>query len=618
MGSMGSTTTLKEEDNPYVGPRTFQPEEQSKFFGRDREAYELTSLIIANRLVLFYSPSGAGKSSLLNTMIDPMLTKARFEILPTGRVSGYSDRNKPIDNIFIYNLLSSLHSADEIPPDFETLTLADFLDNLALHKDGAYYYDPDYVYPPDTVFKPRVLFIDQFEELITTNTAAWAQRSHFFRQLAEAMALDEQLWIVLIMREDYVANLDPYLHLIPDQLRYRYYMERLKREEAGKAIKMPVENLRPFEPEAVEQLVDNLLRLRDAEGQSDEQFAQFVEPVQLQAVCFQMWEELRDHPGSTITINDVTRFADVDKALTKFYQETIKRTVKAMAVSEVDLRDWFEQELITEAGTRNMVYRGEEMTGSLPTQVANYVRNQFILSEVIRPGGTWYELVHDRFISPILRANSLWRQEQPLIRLAMEWEKGNRPREMLLSSQQLKQLEGTNWQVLGLSVAEYIKASQLAQREEETKLAAEREAVQQRQLEQQKALFEAQRQRAEEAEAAAAAQKKLMRTSFIIGGIAVLFAIIAMIAGLSASSRANEAQLARDEAEAAAATAFLAQVEANFNAGLAIEKQETAVAGSTAVANAYEVANAALATHAAFLEIQLSATPAPLTTPTLG
>jgi len=46
--------------NPYVGPRTFTYAERERFFGREREARELLSLVISERLVLFYAQSGAG------------------------------------------------------------------------------------------------------------------------------------------------------------------------------------------------------------------------------------------------------------------------------------------------------------------------------------------------------------------------------------------------------------------------------------------------------------------------------------------------------------------------------------------------------------------------------
>jgi hypothetical protein len=546
MGGMGSMATLNQVDNPYVGPRTFRPEERAKFFGRSREARELTSLIIANRLVLFYSPSGAGKSSLLNTMVSPMLTEANFEVLPTGRVSGYSGTEATADNIYIYNLLLSIQDSEEIPTEFATLTLAQFLDNLVQHSDSAYYYDPDYVYPPDAAFKPRVLIIDQFEELVTTNPTLWPQRAAFFEQLTEALVRDKQLWVLLTLREDYVANLDPYLHLTPNRLRHRYYMERLTRPAAIEAMQKPVEEIRPFTPKAVELLADNLLRIRNTDGQVDGQLAQFVEPVQLQAVCYQMWSELSQQPGDSITTNDVARFADVDKALTNFYEEMIKRTVQEKSVSEVELRDWFDHELITEAGTRNIIYRGKEMSGSLSTEVTDYIRDHFILSEVVRPGGTWYELIHDRFTVPIKESNNSWRQQQPLIQLATQWDQAGRPKDRLLTGKQLVQLDPSNWQTLGLLVKEYVEAAQLAQLESE-RLQHEQK-------------LEQERQRTEEAEQIAETQRRLKNRLAWVAGFSIIITIIALLFLNIAYQASQQESAARQQAEGNATLAVQALV----------------------------------------------------------
>jgi MoxR-like ATPase len=49
--------------NPYVGPRSLRYGEC--IYGRDREARKLLELLIAERIVLLYSPSGAGKTSLI-------------------------------------------------------------------------------------------------------------------------------------------------------------------------------------------------------------------------------------------------------------------------------------------------------------------------------------------------------------------------------------------------------------------------------------------------------------------------------------------------------------------------------------------------------------------------
>ena len=99
----------RQTDNPYVGPRTFEREQGRLYFGREREARDLLSLVISERLVLFYGQSAGGKSSLLNTRLIPGLEEKGFEVLPKGRVGGMAPPEIPVDNIFVYNLLLSLN-----------------------------------------------------------------------------------------------------------------------------------------------------------------------------------------------------------------------------------------------------------------------------------------------------------------------------------------------------------------------------------------------------------------------------------------------------------------------------------------------------------------------------
>ena len=98
------------DQNPYVGPRPFTKDEKDRFFGRDQEASQLIPLVIAERLVLFYSQSGAGKSSLINARLIPGLEQRNFKVL-TGRVSGQAAETVNADNIYIYNLLLGLEHA---------------------------------------------------------------------------------------------------------------------------------------------------------------------------------------------------------------------------------------------------------------------------------------------------------------------------------------------------------------------------------------------------------------------------------------------------------------------------------------------------------------------------
>ena len=77
---------MANELQPYVGPRPFERDDQALFFGRESEASDLLSLVMAHQDVLFYAQSGAGKTSLLNARLIPMLEQKGFEVLPVARL----------------------------------------------------------------------------------------------------------------------------------------------------------------------------------------------------------------------------------------------------------------------------------------------------------------------------------------------------------------------------------------------------------------------------------------------------------------------------------------------------------------------------------------------------
>ena len=139
---------MASSDNPYVGPRPFSQAEADRFFGREREARDLTALVVSQRLTLFYAQSGAGKSSLLNARIIPTLRSEGFVVLPVGRVGGaLPDDVTDVANIFVYNLVESILQSglSGAPPDghasnadrLSDLYLPRFLDGLIIDVSSA-------------------------------------------------------------------------------------------------------------------------------------------------------------------------------------------------------------------------------------------------------------------------------------------------------------------------------------------------------------------------------------------------------------------------------------------------------------------------------------------------
>jgi WD40 repeat protein len=487
--------------NPYVGPRPFTTDEKDRFFGRDQEASQLIPLVIAERLVLFYSQSGAGKSSLINARLIPGLEQRNFKVL-TGRVSGQAAEVVDAENVFTYNLLLGLEHAAGRGASLDAqrlahMTLAEYLADLEIEPvtetapvgwNGAAQQAAEeqvmLVDAPQVIggLQPLALIIDQFEEIFTTNPGAWAQRVPFFEQLSRAMEEDPYLWVVLALREDYVAALDPYAPLLPGKLRARYYMQRMSYQAALEAVCKPVENLRPFDDDAAEELVHTLSLIavgKDQNNRTVYEPGQFIEPVQLQVVCFQLWEELKAHPGERITREDLLGLARgkdlaqfISDALANFYENALAEVLKQFpTLSERKLRMWFLEELITEAETRNSVRQGKEVTGTAPNDMPNEVvkalQDRFIIRAEIRGQNTWYELSHDRFVVPVLQSNRAWidRNPRPIETAAEAWLESGKDPSRLYDGRQLENAVAmwrANPDDLSESAVRFLEASQQA------------------------------------------------------------------------------------------------------------------------------------------------------------
>ncbi|XCN75361.1 MAG: hypothetical protein Q3M24_11725 [Candidatus Electrothrix aestuarii] len=423
-------------NNPYIGPRSFTRKERDRFFGREVEAGDLLSLIIAERLVLFYAQSGAGKTSLINTSLIPGLEENARIVLPVGRVGGELPAGiTDVDNVFVFSLMSQLDQGGTDPAVLASLKLSAFLRDLVTSDGRTYQYDPpheDETYDGDFDDGPIcVLIIDQFEEILLAHPDRWQDKADFFVQLNQVMRDDPKLSVVLSLREDYVAALEPYEPLLADRMRARFYMERMCRRAARAAVKQPAAKAgRPFAPGAAETLVDNLSLIRSARS-SEPRPGQYIEPVQLQVVCFQLWRNLP--PGEDITLEQVGQIGNVDHALADFYERAVFETLSKAGGSELALRQWVDRKLITSGGTRGTVFQGEKMTDGMENRVVRLLEDRFLLRAESRSGAVWYELVHDRFVEPILQANRQWLDRQgPLLRDALAWLDSNKRNRSLL------------------------------------------------------------------------------------------------------------------------------------------------------------------------------------------
>ncbi|RHW23348.1 hypothetical protein D0Z08_30115 [Nocardioides immobilis] len=317
------------------------------------------------------------------------------------RVNVPPPRGGHVVNRYVYSVASRLFGQRPdlmTPTDLGTLSLTETVHQALTAPTGT---------------RP-VLVLDQFEEVLTLDPADWSGQEEFFVQLGHM--LDEtQVWVLLSMREDYMGGLHRYNRLLPGQLRARYRLDFLTRDAAARAIQEPaarqaVEVTDDAANAIVSKLADDVLQ--QAGLSTDDHRAPYVEPVQLQVVCRQLWQTVRTEKGDffpTIERSDVDRHVDVEGALRSYYDRTMGKVARKTGIDERLLRDWVETKLIVGQRLRGQTTEPPSREDPEPTRILRELEDAYLIRGDTRAQATWYELSHDRLIEPVLEGNHAWR-----------------------------------------------------------------------------------------------------------------------------------------------------------------------------------------------------------------
>lgn len=407
---------MANDDQPFLGPRPFERQHHDRFFGRKRELADLVSLVIAHPIVFLYGQSGTGKTSLLNAGLIPTLAdQDGFDVFPVARPGGkgnVSGATTAQASPYVFATLLEWAGAGKAADELASTSLVAYLaaQPVMLDDEG----DP----------RPRLLIFDQLEELFRDQIDAEVEQRTFFQQVADLLDVAQgrnipdtsdsapasvPTRVLFSMREEFIAELDAVSTLLPNHLRIRQRLERLREPAALEAVNGPL-TLTPlaFAAGVAEQLVADLREVRVESGVGAERRAvnvlgEFVEPVQLQVVCQRL---VRDLPPDTeqITLDHLARFGSVDATLEDFYQDAVAQAASSSGVQPDDLARWCEENLITATGTRAVVHRGPTQSEGMPNAAPDALVTGLLLRREPRAGAEWFELTHDRLIGPIQTA----------------------------------------------------------------------------------------------------------------------------------------------------------------------------------------------------------------------
>ncbi|MGE5655486.1 MAG: eIF2A-related protein [Actinomycetota bacterium] len=211
--------TLKRE-NPYLGLRAFDVDEQEYFFGRETAVRALVDRIKDNRFLAVIGPSGSGKSSLVKAGLFPELGR--------DRIPG-----------------SSQWPIESMKPGDRPLILLQ--ERLLKHAETN---------------QPYVLFIDQFEEVFTLCKDK-TERHDFIRAITEEARVPErQTRVIVTVRGDFIEQCAEYPEvavLINGEQPKTYFVTSMSLEELKDAIEKPASlHGVALEPGLVSQIIDDV------------------------------------------------------------------------------------------------------------------------------------------------------------------------------------------------------------------------------------------------------------------------------------------------------------------------------------------------------------------------
>jgi DNA-binding transcriptional ArsR family regulator len=380
MATAVSSVQTQSATEPFVGPRPFEPHEQNVYHGRKADAQILCDRILSARLTILYAQSGLGKSSLLRIRILPMIED-------NGAHAIYFDNwSQPDPLLALKQALATLAGKLNIPdPAYGSPTLAEFV-RLIHSATGL----------------SVVLILDQFEDFLVRSA------DHLDPLRSELAALvrhaNTDAAVVLTLREEYLAALEPFRQKIGNLFESAYRLEEMSKKDLQEAILEPPKLFgAECEPALAEKLIADLKR-STPDAASDPRTS-FVGLPMLQLVCQELWKQAK---GNKLTLDLYDKqLGGAQRIIDKYVSSLMPKTARGKTVTAELLKYLAPRSgLKTPYSVEDFVVNTRFTPSTIEAELKRLAKAGILRTRNYNKGVT-YELQHDAFIK-VLRD---WRDE---------------------------------------------------------------------------------------------------------------------------------------------------------------------------------------------------------------
>ena len=348
---------LNKDNNPWLGLASYEYEDAYRFFGREKELEKLKDCVCNNLITTIYGISGAGKTSLINAGMCPLIEKENY--LPVRiRLEHNSPRTYSEQIIkAVSEAIAKCNGEIEANDQIDTIEAVPESEKLWLffYANSFWSATNHHLYP--------VVFIDQFEEIFTKNEEEEAIKNFFdsvsalqydnpptaITKILENserhtnLNITQDFRVVLIMREDFLARLEDYAYDSPALRKNRVGIKRMNGNQAIEVITRPMPGL-----VSRDAAIRIITKVAGREVKDNPAFLErlSVDTSLLSLFCSELYLRAAEQKHETITSELINQFGE--NILATFYVDTMKLVPQPTA-------DYLESHLLTRSGFRNSV-----------------------------------------------------------------------------------------------------------------------------------------------------------------------------------------------------------------------------------------------------------------------